>query len=145
MTEADDRLLQLYNRELIALSSQVETPKRLERPDASAQAVSIICGSEVIVELALEEGRIVDIGYEVDACSLTKAVMAIVVQVARGKTAAELAAAGETLKAMLSGAPAPEGEWSGLKILGPVADYNARHESIMLPFVAIDKAFRSIQ
>lgn len=142
----DDALLELYNRELIALSAEVAEPKTLPAPDARAEAVSIICGSVVVAELALDEaGRVSDFGYAVEACSLTRAVMAIVARHAEGKTRGEIAQGGEALRVMLEeGAAPPEGEWAELRIMAPAADYKARHESILLPFVAIDKAFDSI-
>jgi NifU-like protein involved in Fe-S cluster formation len=38
-------------------------------------------------------------------------------------------------------APPPSGDWVELKILTPVIAYKARHETIMLPFEAVEKAF----
>ncbi|MEK6587620.1 MAG: hypothetical protein AABY97_02110 [Chloroflexota bacterium] len=32
-------------------------------------------------------------------------------------------------------------DWQDLEILAPVKDYKARHNSIMLPFEAVEKAF----
>lgn len=140
-----DALLQLYNRELIELSAQVEEPKSLPRADARATCISLICGSEVTVELSLKEGRVAGFGYIIEACSLTKAVVAIMARAIIGKTRAEIAAAGAELKAMLDKKSAPpSGEWGALKILEPVIDYKARHESIMLPFDAVEKAFSSL-
>jgi NifU-like protein involved in Fe-S cluster formation len=141
----DESLLQLYNRELMTLSAQVDEPKSLPQAGARATSISLICGSEVTVELSLKEGRVVDFGYAVDACSLTKAVVATMAHAAIGKSRPEIAAAGTELKDMLDKkAPPPSGDWAALKILEPVIDYKARHESIMLPFDAVEKAFSSI-
>jgi NifU-like protein involved in Fe-S cluster formation len=146
LTDSDDALLQLYNRELIALSGQVSTPKHLKRIDAKATVISIICGSEVTLELSLKDGRVEDIGYDIEACSLTKAVVAIMIHAAPGKSRQEIAAAAEALRDMLDKkSPAPAGDWAALKILEPVIDYKARHETIMLPFVAAEKAFAGIK
>ena len=141
----DDAMLQLYNRELMALSAQVSAPKPLERPDAKATVVSLICGSEVTVELALKEGRIEDFGYAIEACSLTKAVTAIMARAACGKKREDIAAVAVAVQDMLEKkAPPPSGDWAALKILVPVIDYKARHETIMLPFVAVEKAFAAV-
>jgi NifU-like protein involved in Fe-S cluster formation len=138
----DDALMLLYNRELIALSSQVAAPRCLNSPDVKATAVSAVCGSEVTVELCLKGETIQDFGYAVEACTLTKAVVAVMAKAAPGKDRAEIAAAGKALQAMMAGtAPPPSGEWADLKILTPVIGYKSRHDTIMLPFEAVEKAF----
>ena len=142
----DDALLQLYNRELIALSAQVAEPKLLKHADAKATAVSLICGSEVTVELSLKEGRVQDFGYAVEACSLTKAVVAVMARATLGKNRQEIARAAATLRDMLEKkSPPPAGDWAVLKILEPVIEYKARHETIMLPFEAVEKAFANVK
>lgn len=144
MTDDDDSLLQLYNRDLMALSTQVSAPKALAAPDAKATAVSAICGSEVTVELALNGDKIKDIGYSIEACTLTKAVVAIIARAAPGKTRKEIAAVASALRAMMDGkAPAPGGDWAELKVLTPVIGYKSRQDTILLPFEAVEKAFAS--
>jgi NifU-like protein involved in Fe-S cluster formation len=142
MDDDDDSLMRVYNHALIELSAQAETPRHLDKPDAAARAVSPICGSEVAVELALQGGKIVDFGYEVEACALTKSVVAIMKTAILGKTREETAKAGESLRTMLEGGAPPSGDWAALKILAPVREYKARHNSILLPFEAVEKAFK---
>ena len=138
----DDGLIRVYNQELIALSAAAAAPHHLAHPDSAAKAVSPICGSEVTVELALDGNKVVDFGYEIEACALTKTVVAVMKKAILGKTRQEIARAGNELRAMLEqGAAPPSGDWADLKILAPVRDYTARHNSILLPFEATDKAF----
>lgn len=140
MTDTDD-LMRIYNQELMALSAQAETPHHLSRPEMSAKAVSPICGSEVMVELTVRDGKVTGFGYEVEACALTKSVVAVMKNAILGKTRQDIARAGEQLRGMLEGGSPPAGDWAGLKILQPVIEYKARHNSIMLPFEASEKAF----
>lgn len=140
--DGDDLLLRVYNQELIALSGQAAQPRHLAHPELTAKAVSPICGSEVAVELNLQGDKIAAFGYEVESCALTKAVVAVMAKAIPGKNREEVAQAGEALKAMLSGAPAPTGDWAALKILEPVREYKARHNAILLPFEAVEKAFQ---
>ncbi|MCE9507237.1 MAG: iron-sulfur cluster assembly scaffold protein [Alphaproteobacteria bacterium] len=142
MTDDDDSLMQVYNRALMALSAQTETPRHLKKPDVSAKAVSPICGSEVRVELALHDNKVVDFGYEVEACALTRTVVAIMKTAILGKTREEIAQAGAALRTMLEGGTEPAGDWADLKILAPVREYKARHNSILLPFEAVEKALK---
>ena len=144
MTDDDDALLRVYNQQLIALSEQASAPKHLPKPDSSAKAISPICGSEVTVELVVQGDKVADFGYEVEACALTKSVVAVMSKVISGKRRAEIAKAGAALQAMLEGGSPPAGDWAELKILEPVRDYKSRHNAIMLPFEAVEKAFEKI-
>ena len=141
MTE-DDQLLAVYNRKLIALSGEASSSRHLENPDLRARAVSPVCGSEVEVELKLSGDRISAFGYDIDACALTRAVVAVMARAIVGKTREDTARAGAVLRAMLQegGAP-PSGDWQDLGVLVPVKDYKARHDSVLMPFEAVEKAF----
>lgn len=139
----DDSLFAVYNDRLVALAAGAETPRRLSSPDLNARAVSPICGSEVEVDLQLKDNKISAFGFEVEACALTKAVVAVMGSAIIGKNRDDIKRAGEALAAMLEGKDVfPSGDWADLRILEPVRDYKARHNSIMLPFEAIEKAFR---
>ena len=140
----DDGLMRVYNQELMALSAQTEQPYHLTHPDISAKALSPICGSEVKVEFSLRDGRVVGFGYETEACALTRSVLAVMKTAVLGKTRQEILQAGADLRRMLAGGAAPGGDWARLEILAPVRDYKARHDSILLPFEAAEKAFRTI-
>lgn len=142
-TDEDDRLISFYNAELIALSSQAMLPESLAKPDAAAKAVSPICGSEVAIELNVNGDKVTGFGYDVEACALTRAVVAVMRGAIIGKSRGEIAAAGAALEEMLEGKPVfPAGDWAALRILEPVKDYKARHNSILLPFEAVEKAFK---
>jgi len=139
---SDDSLTAVYNQELITLSAQATIPRRLENPDATAHVVSPICGSEVTVDLALKGDVVTGFGFEVEACALTKSVVAVMQQAIIGKTVDDVKRAGHEMAAMLDGKPVvPSGDWARLILLAPVKDYTARHNSILLPFEAVEKAF----
>jgi len=139
----DDALALVYNRRLLDLAAGAEQPLRLENPQLSARAVSPICGSDITVDLNLDSaGRVTAFGFTVKACALTKSVVSIMRGAIIGKTREDIAAAGAALEAMLDGKDTrPAGDWAALDILSPVRDYPARHNSILLPFEAVEKAF----
>lgn len=140
---SDDTLTAVYNQELITLSAQAAVAKRLDKPDATAHVVSPICGSEVTVDLALDGDTVTGFGFEVEACALTKSVVAVMQQAIIGKTINDIKRAGGEMAAMLEGKPVvPSGDWEKLILLAPVKDYTARHNSILLPFEAVEKAFQ---
>lgn len=140
MTDTD--ILSIYTDRLIALSETTRAPLHLPAPDIKAKAVSPVCGSEVTIELSLDGDKIKSIGYEIEACALTRACVAVLVKALPGKTRAEAEAAGQEMERMLQGGPAPAGDFSDLEILSPVRDYPSRHNALLLPFAAVEKAFR---
>lgn len=142
----EEDFLHLYNQKLIAMAAETETPRRLGAGKLEAKAISPICGSEVTVNLSVKNEKVVEFGYEVEACALTRAVVAVMKKAILGKTRAEIAAVGDELRNMLEqGTPPPKGEWSSLEILVPVREYRARHNAILLPFEAVEKAFKKMK
>ncbi len=141
--DEDDKRLAFYNAELLKISAEAEEPRRLQNPHLKARAISPICGSEVEVDLMVDGDTVTAFGFEVDACALTKTAVAVMARAIIGKSRAEVAEAGTAMQAMLNGENIfPQGDWAALKILEPVKDYKARHNSILLPFEAVEKAFK---
>ncbi|WP_041777995.1 iron-sulfur cluster assembly scaffold protein [Beijerinckia indica] len=131
-------LTNLYNQQILDLAGNIPRLGRLEKPDASAKAHSKLCGSTIIVDLKMQDGKVVDFAHDVKACALSQAAASIMARHVIGSTGPELRALRETMRAMLkaNGAP-PEGRWADFAVLEPVRDFKARHTSTLLTFEAI--------
>lgn len=145
MSPADaDSEFSIYNRALIDLSSRAGDSRALPHATHHGHAVSPICGSDVRVALTLDDaGRISGFGYELQACALTRAVMAVVQDAAIGADRAEIAAAHAGLSALLEGRTPywPRAAWQEMAVLAPLKDHRVRHNAMQLPFLAIENAF----
>ena len=131
----------LYSAKVLALAANMPRAGRLARPQGSAEKVSKLCGSRVLVDVELNDGRVADFAQEVKACALGQASAAVLGAHVIGATVEELEAARDALKAMLkNGGPPPEGRFSDLKVLEVVRDYPPRHASTMLAFEAVVEA-----
>ena len=131
----------LYSAKVLALAANMPRAGRLAHPQGSAEKVSKLCGSRVLVDVELEDGRVADFAQEVKACALGQASAAVLGAHVIGATVEELEAARDALKAMLKdGGPPPEGRFGDLKVLEVVRDYPARHASTMLAFEAVVEA-----
>lgn len=130
---------ELYSDKILAAASAIPPARRLDAPDASAKKVSRVCGSEVEVDLSLENGRVSEFGIEARACALGQAASSIVARNIVGATPDELYRLRDEMRAMLKeGAPPPNGErWAELAALEPIRDYPQRHASTMLVFEAV--------
>lgn len=131
----------LYTRDILRLAASIPHLGALEGAQARAERRAPVCGSRVVVEVALNEaGRIVAFGQEVKACALGQASAALMGRHAIGRTAAELEAARDTLAAFLAGERDDPGDWPGIAVLAVARDYSARHGAILLPFEAAAEA-----
>lgn len=137
---------EIYNRKILEFAANIPHLQRLAAPDATAVGHSKLCGSKVIVDLAMKEGVVSEFGQDVKACALGQASSSIMGHHVIGSTAPELRALRETMYKMLkeNGEP-PEGKWSELEALIPVRDYKARHASTLLTFDAVVDAVNQIE
>jgi NifU-like protein involved in Fe-S cluster formation len=131
----------LYNRDILRLAASIPHQQRLDRPQASVEKRSPVCGSRVAVDVVLDgEGRLASLGQEVKACALGQASASLMGANAIGCSAAELAIARDGLAAFLDGGTSDPGNWPGLGIFAEARPYKARHASILLPFEAVAEA-----
>ncbi|HEY0435980.1 MAG TPA: iron-sulfur cluster assembly scaffold protein [Phenylobacterium sp.] len=133
----------LYSAKVLKLAASLPRLGRLAAPDASVEKISKLCGSRVLVDVTVEDGRVADFAQEVKACALGQASASVLGAQVIGASLAELEAARAQLRAMLKdGAAAPDGRFADLGLLAPVKDYPARHASTMLAFEAVTEAVR---
>ena len=133
----------LYSARILRLAANMPRAGRLSAPDASSEKTSKLCGSTVVVDLRLEDGRVVDFAQDVKACALGQAAAAVLGEHVIGAGVDEIETARDQLRAMLkAGGSPPEGRFVDLKALQPVKDYPARHASTMLAFEAAAEAAR---
>jgi NifU-like protein involved in Fe-S cluster formation len=136
----------LYSDRILAAAAAIPPARRLSSPSASARKVSRVCGSEVVVDLSMKDGRIADFGLEAKACALGQASASILARNIVGAAPAELFAVRDALRAMLKdGGPAPQGDrWRELEALSAIAGYPQRHASTLLAFEAVCEALASL-
>ena len=133
----------LYSAKVLALAANMPRAGRLAAPEGSSEKVSKLCGSKVVVDVVLADGRVVDFAQDVKACALGQASAAVLGEHVIGASVDELETARDALKAMLKeGAAAPQGRFADLKALEVVRDYPPRHASTMLAFEAVVEAAR---
>jgi len=136
----------IYSQRILELAAALPRAARLAAPHASATAHSKLCGSTVIVDLAMEGDVVTDYGQSVKACLLGQSAASVMGREVVGSSAAELRAVGHAMRKMLKeGGPPPEGKWHALAVLEPVRDYKARHASTLLVFDAVEDAIAQIE
>ncbi|HKH81787.1 MAG TPA: iron-sulfur cluster assembly scaffold protein [Methylovirgula sp.] len=136
----------VYSAKILELAANIPRQGRLAAPDATARAHSKLCGSTVIVDLVMRDGKVIDFAHDVKACALGQAAASIMARNVIGATGPELRHLRDQVRAMLkeNGAP-PQGKWAEIAILEPVRDFKARHMSTMLTFEATVDAVEQIE
>lgn len=136
----------IYNKRILELAADIPRLGRLASPDASAKAHSRLCGSTVVVDLSLEDGRVSDFAHDVKACALGQASSSLMARHVIGATPQELVELRQTMHRMLKeNGPPPSGKWSQFAALEPIRDYKARHASTLLTFDAVADALAQIE
>ena len=134
----------LYTERVLRLAADIPRAGRLADPDGTAEKTAKLCGSHVVLDVKLAEGRVSEFAQEVRACALGQAAAGVLGAHVVGATAEEVEAAREALHAMLKrGGPPPEGRFADLRALAAVKDFPARHASTTLAFDAAVEAIRS--
>ena len=140
-------LNEVYNKRIIELAGNIPRLGRLSAPDATATALSRLCGSTVTIDLKMDGDTVTDFAHEVKACALGQASSSIMASHVIGSKADELRNLRDTVRKMLkeNGAPPKEGKWADIAVLEPVRDYKARHASTLLTFDAVVDAINQIE
>lgn len=139
-------LNEIYNKRILQFAADISHLGRLDTPDASATAHSKLCGSKVVVDIAMRDGVISEFSHDVKACALGQASSSILARHVIGTDAEELRKVRAEMYAMLKeDGPAPAGKWEDLQVLMPVKDFKARHASTLLTFDAVCDAVEQIE
>ncbi|HTT97424.1 MAG TPA: iron-sulfur cluster assembly scaffold protein [Rhizomicrobium sp.] len=135
----------LYKKALLRLAANATGAGRLPDPHCTGTAHNPACGDKVIVDLAIEDDRIVGIALEAKACVLTQASASILGGDATGLSRREIAALHEAVSAMLAdGAEAPAAPFNTYAEFEGAAEHRNRHRCVLLPIEAVMLAFDAL-
>src|SRR5476651_1308579 len=136
----------VYSARILDLAGNIPRLGRLAAPDASATALSKLCGSTVTVDVKMDGPVVSDFAHDVKACALGQASSSIMARNVVGTSPAELRELRETVRKMLKeNGPPPSGKWAEIAVLEPVRDYKARHASTMLTCDEVVQAVDQIE
>jgi len=135
----------LYKKELLRLAADAHAAGRLAHVDASGHAHNPVCGDKVVVDLAVRDGRIVEIAQETKACVLTQASASILGKSLKGAGRAEVEALRASLSAMLeANGPVPTRPFDDYAAFDAALAYPSRHTCVLLPVDAVLQAFDNL-
>jgi nitrogen fixation NifU-like protein len=124
----------LYQDAIVALAKAANRAGRLDRADASLTRDNPLCGDRVTLDIRLDGARIADIAHRVRGCLLCEAAASAIGAHAIGKSADDVAAARQGLRALLETGKTNAGLWPYVDSFAPVRSYASRHSCVLLPF-----------
>ncbi|MEI9993796.1 MAG: iron-sulfur cluster assembly scaffold protein [Rhizomicrobium sp.] len=133
----------LYKKELLRLAANATGSGRLQMPCGTGTAHNPACGDKVVVDIALEDGRILGVAHHTLACVLTQASAAILGAYATGMSLEEVVALRDAVREMLEGGPVPHAPFDAFAVFDGVADHKSRHKCVLLPVDAVLAAFEA--
>ena len=132
---------QLYTLEVLRLATSTADLRPLARPHASIEKRSPTCGSRVRVDVVVDaQGRVADLGAQLQACALGQASTALMAAHAKGRSGPEIGIARDALRAYLANTAEHPGEWPGLEIFAAARNHPGRQAAILLAFDAAAEA-----
>jgi nitrogen fixation NifU-like protein len=135
----------IYKDAIVTLAKAKTGAERLNDPHASVTLDNPLCGDRITLDLKIEDGAITEIGHRVRGCMLCEAAASMIGQHAVGTATSDIAAARAALAGVLAGVAAGEGGWAPIDDFAPVGDFKSRHECVLLPFEALEKAVEEIE
>lgn len=131
----------LYHRAIVEAARRATGAGRLSSADASASVDNPLCGDRVIIDVAIEGGRVSAIAHRVKGCVLCEAAASVLAANAVGRRAEALAGVGRTLaEALANGFDKHVLPWPDLEMFAPVAGHRSRRRCVTLPFEALSDA-----
>jgi len=117
-----------------------------ELPDADAlvHMQNPVCGDEVRLQLALDDGRIRDARFRGQGCSISQASISMMTDVVKGKTVEEARALADRFKEMMHGdaGAAKDRALGDLRALAGVSRFPARVKCALLGWDALEEALK---
>jgi nitrogen fixation NifU-like protein len=98
------------------------------------------CGDEIILELRVDDGRIEDVRFRGEGCSISQASASMMTQLLRGRTATEVSGLADEFRMMLRGGGTPPRELGDLRALAGVSKFPARVKCALLGWEALANA-----
>jgi nitrogen fixation protein NifU and related proteins len=135
----------LYKRELLRLAANATGSGRLAVPCGTGTAHNPACGDKIVMDVALEDGRIAALAHHTQACVLTQASAAILAADGTGMSHAEMLALRDAVIEMLGGGPVPQAPFDVFAAFDGVADHKSRHKCVLLPIEAVLAAFEGTE
>lgn len=129
----------LYQERILEHYRRPRHKGALERATGEHGVKNPLCGDDISVAVCVVDGVVVEARYTGVGCSIMQATASMLMELVRGRTAADIVSLSQRFDAML-GSGTPDETLGELAALAGVAGFPARHKCATLPWRALTGA-----
>lgn len=129
----------LYQEVIMEHYRRPQNRGRLPEPTATVELDNPLCGDELTLDLLIEDGKIIDVRFQGQGCSISQASASMMTQAVKGKTIAEADRLMRHVQRMLKGEAVDAEGLGDLEALQGVAKFPVRVKCALLAWEALDK------
>jgi nitrogen fixation protein NifU and related proteins len=131
----------LYKEVILDHYKNPRNKRPLEGATVSLHKTNPLCGDEITIHAALDDGRVTAISFEGQGCSISQASASMLTEAVKGQTVADAAERAGEFRAMMEGKVDPdEDEFGDLVALKGVAKYPVRIKCAVLGWDVLQDA-----
>jgi nitrogen fixation NifU-like protein len=142
-------LRELYQEVILDHSRQPRNFRRPDHANREAKGDNPLCGDKVAVFLTIEDGKVVDVGFQGRGCAISMASASLMTEIVKGKSEAEARALFESFHDEMTGKSACHGAAAGeldkLTVLSGVREYPMRVKCATLSWHTLMAALNKAQ
>jgi nitrogen fixation NifU-like protein len=138
----DARLSALYQELILDHYRRPRNKGTIPNPTGSASLRNPLCGDEVDVQVAVQEGKVADVKFGGRGCSISQASASMMTELVKGHTPEEVRALGERFAAMIRGdqGAAADVALGPARALAGVARFPSRVRCALIAWEAMARA-----
>lgn len=144
MSDRDAQLSEIYQELLLDHYRRPRNRGELPGADVTVERRNPLCGDELTMQFAFDQGTVRDVKFTGRGCSISQAAASMMTQLVRGKPVAEAAALRDRFRAMIMGdaEAAKDPALGELRALAGVARLPVRVKCALLAASAVDEALK---
>lgn len=134
-------LSELYQQVILDHNKKPRNFRKIESASHSAEGHNPLCGDQLTVYLALENGEVKDVSFEGSGCAISKASASMMTQAVKGQSKAKAEELFKEFHSMVTGEDETEHDSLGhLRIFAGVRDFPVRVKCATLPWHTLHAA-----
>ena len=141
---SDARLSALYQEVILDHYRRPRNRGKLEDPTGTASLRNPLCGDEVDVQVAVQDGKVADVKFGGRGCSISQASASMMTELVKGRTPEEVHALGERFAQMIRGdvEAAKDQALGQARALSGVSRFPTRVRCALIAWEAMERAVK---
>ena len=82
--------MNLYQEEILDHYKHPRNKKRLDNPTYSVESVNPLCGDKLVLDVAISDNSVVDVGFWGEGCAISQAAMSMMTEEIKGQPVSRL-------------------------------------------------------